>query len=48
MIASGADIETRMKPGAPLPNEDRSGRDHLSAEGLDAESFGLAVTAVLC
>lgn len=48
VIASLADVFTRMEAGATLTNEDRSGSDDLAVEPLHAEALGLRVTSVAC
>ena len=46
VIATHAHIRTGMKPGSALSDDDRAGRDCLTAKDLDAEHLRLRVPAV--
>jgi hypothetical protein len=47
IVASLANIVTRMNPGSALANDNRSGVDDLAVENLRAESLGGGIAAVL-
>ena len=46
VITTHANVDTRVKPGPTLTEQDVSGEDRFSAIALDAKPFGVAVSSV--
>ena len=48
VVPAAAYINTGMKPGAPLPDQDIPRLDCFTAVAFDAQALGFGITAVTC
>jgi hypothetical protein len=46
VVLAKADVDARTEPAATLPHENRSTRDDVAVESLDAEALRVAVAPV--
>ena len=46
VVSTAPDIDAGMKPGAPLPNNDRTGRHRLAAIPFHTQPLGFGIASV--